>query len=189
MTRKNSNGAGSIYKDKTSERWVGAITIGLNDAGRPIRRKVTGKTQDDVRDRLERLRRSTELDATLPADITTGNFLDYWLTEVLPGTDISQITRDGYERMVRLYLKPTIGKVRLDKLEPHHVRRMMAKLQDQPVKVAKGQPPRTISPNTIRQARSVLRRALRTAMADGLVTRNVAQIVDGVRVGRSTATH
>ena len=169
--RKNSNGAGSIYRDKTKTgRWVGAITV-TDHTGTRKRRKVIGTTQGEVRDRLEALRRSVDVDPTLPDTVTVARFLKHWSTEVLPLADVSQVTVDGYQRIVRLYITPTIGKVRLDQLTPAHVRKMLATLKQQ-----------DLSPNTMRQARSVLRRALRTAEADELVTRNVAAIVDGVKM-------
>ena len=165
---KRSNGSGSIRYDKQRKRYEVRLTID----GR--RRKVVGATQDEAWERAERLRLATDISATLPPEVTVGRFLNYWLTEVLPDAEITQVTRDGYERMCRLYLVPILGRIRLDQLAPHHVRAMMKKLREQ-----------GLSPNTVRQARSVLRRALRTAEADELVTRNVAQIVDGVKVGRS----
>ena len=173
MARKNSNGSGSIYKDATSGRWVGAITVGTRPDGRPLRRKVTARTQQEARDRLDSLRRSVAVDDSLPAELTVTGFLDYWITDVLSLADVSPVTRDGYARIVKLYIVPTIGRVRLDELEPHHVRKMLTTLREQ-----------GLSPNTMRQARSVLRRALRTAETDRLVARNAARLVDGVKVGR-----
>jgi integrase len=173
MARKNSNGSGSIYKDSTSGRWVGAITIGVDASGRPVRRKVTARTQQEARERLDSLRRSVAVGDSLPAEMTVARFLEHWRTDVLPLADVSPVTRDGYARIAKLYIVPTIGRVRLDELEPHHVRKMLTKLREQ-----------GLSPNTMRQARSVLRRALRTAEVDGLVSRNAARLVDGVKVGR-----
>lgn len=137
------------------------------------RRKVTGKTQAEATERADQLRRNASVGGGLPAEITVARFLEHWTTDVLPNADVSQVTVDGYRRIVKLYLVPTIGRVRLDQLTPAHVRKMLTRLRDQ-----------GLSPNTLRQARSVLRRALRTAEADELVTRNVAAIVDGVKVGR-----
>lgn len=173
MARKNTNGAGSIYKDRTSGRWVGAVTIGTDAQGRPKRRKVTARTQAEVRDRLEELRRTIEVDTSLPVDMTTKRFLEYWAGEVLPGSGVSQTTADGYRRILTLYVIPSVGRVRLEHLAPQHVRRMLTDMRD-----------RGLSPNTQRLARSVLRRALRTAEVEGYVNRNVAALVDGVRLGR-----
>src|SRR5262249_55198891 len=103
------------------------------------------------------------------AEMTVRRFLAYWLDEVLPLSNVTPTTRMSYGYVVRLYINPHIGGVQLDKLSPAHVRMMLKKLVDE------GK-----SRNTQRQARSILGRALRTAEIDGLVTRNVAHLVDGV---------
>lgn len=167
MARKATNGAGSIYRDTSKRRWVGAITVA---GGR--RRKVTGRTQAEVRDRLASLRRSLDTAPGLPAEVTVAAFLDHWLTDVLPAT-VTASTAVNYRNVANAYLLPRLGHVQLDKLTPAHVRQAMTAL------AAEG-----LSPNTQRLARSVLRRALRTAESDGLVSRNVAALVDGVRVPR-----
>ena len=164
---KRSNGSGTLTYNRERKRYEVRLTID------GTRRKITAKTQDQVWERAERLRLATDINAKLPAEVTVARFLDYWLTDVLPDAEITQRTREGYESMTRLYLVPALGRVRVDNLEPHHVRTMMRNMRE-----------RGLAPNTIRQARSVLRRALRTAEGDGLVNRNVAKIVDGVKVGR-----
>jgi integrase len=164
---KAANGQGSLRYNRERKRWEMRVTID------GTRRKVTGKTQAEARERAEALRRNSQIGDGLPPEVTVSRFLAEWIDEVLPHADVSPVTIDGYTRIVRLYIVPTIGKVRLDQLTPAHVRKMLAKLRAQ-----------NLSPNTLRQARSVLRRALRTAEADALVTRNVAAIVDGVKVGR-----
>lgn len=168
VSGKNSNGAGSIYKDRTSGKWVGAISVDTDDGQR--RRKVTGQTQQHVRDRLEALRRSVVVGPGLPAEMTVQRFLEHWISDVLPLANLSLTTRIQYERMARLYIIPTIGRKRLDQLSPADVRTMLKTLSDQ-----------GLSPGTLRQARSVLSRALRTAEVDGLIVRNPARLVDGVK--------
>jgi integrase len=161
---KAANGQGSLRYNKERKRWEMRVTI------EGTRRKVTGKTQAEAKDRADALRKNATIGPGLPAEVTVARFLEHWSTEVLPLADVSQVTVDGYQRIVRLYITPIIGKVRLDQLTPAHVRKMLATLKQQ-----------GLSPNTMRQARSVLRRALRTAEADEMVTRNVAAIVDGVK--------
>lgn len=161
---KRANGQGSLRYDRERKRYELRVTIDGQ------RRKVTGKTQAEVIERAEMLRRNAELGPGLPAEVTVGRYLEHWIAEVLPLTDLAQTTREQYERMARLYIIPTIGRRRLDQLAPADVRSMLARLTDQ-----------GLSPATRRQARSVLSRALRTAEIDGLVTRNAARLVDGVR--------
>ena len=73
---------------------------------------------------------------------------------------------------MRLYIKPHLGRKPLTTLTAMDVTRMMNDLQ------AEGH-----KPNTRRLARSILRRALRWAEADGLVARNVAALANGVKLG------
>ncbi len=87
-----------------------------------------------------------------------------------PGT-ISPRTEQLYEHAVCEYINPTLGKIRLNKLTPADVATMLQELE------AKG-----LSPSTRRMARATLRRALRIAEQDGIVTRNVAAIAEGPKL-------
>ena len=76
-----------------------------------------------------------------------------------------------YERAVQSYINPSIGQVRLNKLSPSDVSRMLHDLE------VKG-----YSPATRRMARATLRRALRMAQQDGILSRNVASIAEGPKL-------
>ena len=173
---KTANGLGSVRYNKARRRYEGTITVsatkGADGRWTQRRRMVTGKTQAEVRARMEALRTATDVSPTLPAEVTVAAFLDYWLTDVLPSR-VTPTTLVNYRHVVANYVTPHVGKVRLDALDPSHVRKMLMKIHEA-----------GLSPNTARLARSVLRRALRSAESDGLVTRNVAALVDGVRVPR-----
>jgi integrase len=161
---KRANGQGSLRYDKARKRYELRVTID------GTRRKVTGRTQEEVGNRADMLRRNAELGPGLPAEVTIKRFLEHWISDVLPLTNLTLTTRNQYERMARLYIMPTIGRRRLDQLSPADVRGMLTKLRDQ-----------GLSPATLRQARAVLSRALRTAEVDGLIARNPARLVDGVK--------
>ena len=171
--RKRANAEGSLFYRADRKRWEARITVGRKEDGTPIRRTVVGRTRAEALERLDNLRRSTAARSDLPAEMTTRRFMEHWISDVLPLAAIAQTTADGYARIAKLYVIPYVGRKRLDQLSPADVRSMLASLRGA-----------GLAPNTQRQARSVLRRALRTALADGLVTRNVAELVDGVRVGR-----
>ncbi len=81
--------------------------------------------------------------------------------------------------MVRLYLKPMIGSHQLVKLTPQHVQAMMNAMLTTGGKKGTG-----VSPRTVQYTRAVLRRALGQALKWGLVSRNVATLVDPPRVER-----
>lgn len=169
---KRGNGEGSIVHNLQRDRWEARITVGFTGDGRQIRRKLTGRTRAEV---AERMRQATgdAVEGRTPArrDLTVARFLDQWLEDVLPGT-VAASTVVQYQDVVRLYLKPYIGRKHLTTLTARDVARMLRQLEDA-----------GLSPNTRRVARSVLRRAIRSAEAEGMVARNVAAIADGVKIG------
>ncbi|NJO84059.1 MAG: tyrosine-type recombinase/integrase [Blastochloris sp.] len=79
--------------------------------------------------------------------------------------------------VVRCYIAPAIGHIRLDKLTPAHVQQMVNTLSDS-----------ALAPRTVRYALTVLRIVLGLALKQGYVSRNVAQLVDGPRVPRYEGT-
>ena len=55
QARRRGHGEDSIYFDATKNRYVGAVSLGLGPDGKRIRRKVRGKTKQEVRDKLRAL--------------------------------------------------------------------------------------------------------------------------------------
>lgn len=174
---KKANGEGTIRENKARGRWEGRVTVGLRipeGGGKavPIRKLVTGPDEKTTRKRMAELIAASE-QGIVPAraDQTVAQFLRLWL-ENLTGT-VSPATEAQYRDVVRLYVVPHIGRKRVRTLTPPDVAKMLRDLE------AEGR-----SPNTRRLARSVLRRALRWGEQNGTLSRNVAAIADGVKVGR-----
>jgi integrase len=107
-----------------------------------------------------------------PDRLTVEAYLDECLTTRVPGT-VAPRTLELYERAVSSYLVPSIGRIRLAKLSPADVATMLRHMD------SKG-----YSPSTQRMARATLRRALRIAEQDGLLSRNVAAIAEGPKLER-----
>jgi integrase len=74
---------------------------------------------------------------------------------------------------VRQDILPCLGHHRLAHLQPHHVEEWLRALREQ-----------YAAPRTVQYAHAVLRAALERALRQGLVMRNVAKLVEGVRVER-----
>lgn len=51
--RRRSHGEDAIYFDAAKNRYVGAISVGFGPGGKRLRRKVTGRTKAEVRDKLK----------------------------------------------------------------------------------------------------------------------------------------
>lgn len=180
--RRRANGDGGIWEEKGRGRWVGTITVGFDDAGKQQRRKVTGKTRGEVVTKLDELKRHTADGLSpAPAELTVARYLNRWLE--VPPRKLRPLTVVNYRNVVRLYIVPTIGQVRLRALTPEHVDRMVHDLSTGDPDATP--PRRPVSANTQRNARNVLSRALRQAERDGLVPRNVARLSDGVHVPRA----
>lgn len=185
--RTRSNGEGGIREDKARGRWIANVTVGWEDVPdgkggtrrRQIRKYVVGKTKREVAERLRELQSLVDRGVPVPdQQITVAAMLDQWLAEVLPGT-VAKATEGQYRDVVRLYIKPRLGDKRLRELTPTDVTRMLRDME-KPTKTR----PNGYSQNARRLARSVLRRAIRWAEVEGIVSRNVAALANPVRVER-----
>jgi integrase len=167
--RTRGNGEGSIFRDPTSGRWVGKLTLGFDERGRQIRRKFHGSTRAAVAQRMKSARAA--LDAGLPVPderLTVGQWLQTWLNGL--GDSVTDSTVEAYRFRIRAYIAPHLGLVRLVYLTPNQVKGWLRGLE------AEG-----LAASTRQGARATLRRALRVAEQEGLVSRNVAAIADGPR--------
>lgn len=170
---KRGNGDGSVYFDAVNGVWTAQVELPRSKDGRRRRRKFTGKTRREVRDRLDAVIGRQRVGMPEPDErLTVGTFLQRWIDDDVPGT-VSDGTLDTYQRVLRLYLVPALGDVRLLRLMPAHVTGLLRSMEE-----------RGLAAETRRMARAVLRRALRRAEQEGLVTRNVAAIAEGPGVRR-----
>lgn len=167
MEPKRANGEGSIYL-RSDGRWTGALSL---PDGR--RKQVYGRSEAEVRRKVAAERRSLDAGSFTDArGITVAEFLDQWLADVVR-PNVRPWTFSGYEVHVRLHLKPTLGRLPLDKLTPLHVQQLLNR------KIASG-----MKPKSVRYIRGTLRTALNQAVRWGLINRNAASLVDGPRVER-----
>src|SRR4051812_29413174 len=109
--RRRANGEGSIYKDRG--RWRGALTW-VDDSGAKHRRMVHGSTQAEVRAALDAQRVDLDRGLTPAAPTTLGAYLDGWLEA--EKQHVRPSTWRERERHVRSYIKPQLGRIRLDRL-------------------------------------------------------------------------
>jgi integrase len=160
--------------ERPDGRWEARLELRDLD-GRRRRKSFYGRTQSEALAKLHQAQR--QLDDGLPMvneRLTTGEYLEHWASVTMAPL-LRPATADSYAALVRLHLKPFLGKVPLAKLTPEDVECLLASKQRD-----------GLSPNTVRLIRSTLRRALGMAERRGLVVRNVATLVDGPRIGDST---
>ena len=82
---RRGHGEGSVYRDAANGTWVGAISLGWRPDGTRIRRKVTGRTKTDVREKLKRLRAEADAGLKTSACYTLAKAVDDWAAEARTG--------------------------------------------------------------------------------------------------------
>ncbi len=83
---------------------------------------------------------------------------------------VRQRTFERYEQIVRVHIKPPLGHIKLKALTPAHVRRLYREKLDA-----------GLSPRTVQYVHVTLQKALKQAVADGLIPRNAAAAVRAPR--------
>ena len=165
MSRRG-NHEGSIYR-REDGRFEGKVRIG----GR--RRSFYGKTEKEVRQQIRRALADHERGARpLSGNVTVEAFLTRWLEEVVQLTK-EERTHEVYAYHVRAHLLPTLGRIRLDRLEPDQIQRLYARLQQS-----------GLASKTVRNVHGVLSSALTQAVEWRIVGQNVASLTKPPRATR-----
>lgn len=161
ISPRRGNGEGTIAK-RSDGRFAAAIWVDRPDGTRG-RKWIYGKTRADVAGKLTEIAQKVNSGAVMPTrSPTVAEFLDYWLNEVVD-PKLRPTTASRYRSVVDIYLKPGLGKQRLEKLTVSTVRTFLNRQQ------ASGRPV-----PTLRMIREVLNSALGRATREELVGRNVA---------------
>jgi integrase len=171
ITRRRGHGEDAIYLDPAKNRYVGAVSLGFGPDGKRLRRKVSGRTKQEVRDKLKALHAELDRGLCTSATYAVRQAVDDWLEGGLPGR--SERTRSIYREALTPLLE-RIGSRPLRELTARDVRKGLDALSG------------TLSTRYLQIARASLARAIRYAEAHDLVGRNVATLVDSPKgqVGR-----
>ncbi len=144
-------------------RWRGAVSLGYSPDGRRVRRKVSGRTKQEVKDKLGELRRDLEAGIRRPdSRYTVAQAVADWLREGFDGRSRKTVAlnRDVLQPVVA-----SIGKVVLRELTTRDVRGVLTEIAA------------THSSRTVVLTHNALERAIRHAEANDYVRRNVAALV------------
>ncbi len=164
---------GSLYRRTDTGTWVAAMTVQSANGRR--RRWFYGRTRADVLEKLDAARQA-QREGTLPVGRppSLAQFLTTWLAAL----SLAPSTVRGYEQVVRVHLIPAIGHVRLDRLTPLDVDRMLREKQRA-----------GLSAQSVANTRAVLRSALSFAVRKGLVARNAVKLSEPIRVRQYEAAY
>ena len=87
-------GEDGIYLDAARNRYMGAVSLGYGPDGKRIRRKVSGKTKQEVKDKLKTLHQELTAGVRSSPTCSVRETVEDWLREDLDGT--SERTRTLY---------------------------------------------------------------------------------------------
>ena len=163
-TKQRGNGDGDVFPRKNK---AGQTTSyrGAYVGPDGKRRYVSGKNKEEARNALREARANAATGLVFDAGkLTLGDYLDRWLGDSVKDT-VRQRTYERYESIVRVHIKPSIGRVTLKALTPAHARALYRQKLDA-----------GLSPRTVNYVHVTLHKALSQAMSDGLVPRNAAQV-------------
>ena len=167
MAKRRGNGEGSITQRKDG-RWEARYTA--HTASAPKRRVIYGKTRKAVADKLARALADCASGLVFDdGSMKVGEYLDRWLED----SDRGSVRASTYERhreIVRLHIRPELGRVKLSRLTPAHVQGHYRDKLDSGLSAA-----------TVQKIHTVLHKALTQALKWNMVPRNVADAVEAPR--------
>lgn len=190
MARKSNSraaqGAGTIRKKtvtrngQTYNYWEARITTGYDPGtGRQIQRSFSGKTQKEVREKMQAA--AVELSSGTykePSKVTVGEWLDIWAQDYL--NNVKPRTREIYEASI---LKPALGTIRLEALDTPTIQAFYNGLSS-PCKTRD----HALSPKTIKDLHAILHKALSQAVAIGYLRFNPTDACNIPKVVRKELT-
>ena len=158
---RNANGSGTIYK-RSDGRYEGKAFIGYNPAtGKPIRKSVYGKTQQEVRRKITEITSKVDRGTYQePSNLLMSEWLEIWLNEYMTG--LKPLTVKSYRATVKNHITPALGALKLHALNPHTVQEFVNRLTEK------------YSPKTVKNVHGVLHQALTQAAIVGYIPSNPA---------------
>lgn len=166
MAKRAAQGAGTIRKKTVVRKgkeytyWEARITTGRDPGtGRQVQRSFTGKTQKEVREKMQAAAVAVNTGSYVtPQKMTVGQWLDTWAAGYLGAAKPATVTI--YKNNIKNHIKPALGAVGLSDLHPHMVQTFINGLE--------------LSPASVRLAYKVLHMALEKAVKLEYIPKNPA---------------
>ena len=197
-SKRGAPGGGSLRRkqvkkgEKVYAYWEARITTGFDPGtGRQTQRSFSGKTQKEVREKMQAaLVELARHEYREPTKITVGEWLDIWEKDYL--NSVKPLTRLNYAQHIKNHIRPALGGKRLDELVGADIQRFYNQL----IKTGRKMPKHTKSGNsakkdgknvcvsaslsakTVKNIHGVLHRALQQAVKLGYIRTNPADTCD-----------
>lgn len=166
--KRRAQGGGTIRK-RSDGRWEARYTVGINpETGKQVQKSVYGKTQKEVRQKLNRILVDLDEGSYLePVKDTLGSWLDTWISTYVVHS-VKAYTLDSYEGTCNTHIKPALGRIKLASLSASQIQAFYNSLLTE-----KG-----LSPKTVKNVHGILHRALGQAVKLGMLRLNPSDICD-----------
>ena len=166
MAKRAAQGAGTIRKKTVIRKgreytyWEARITTGRDPGtGKQVQRSFTGKTQKEVREKMQAAAVAVNSGTYIaPQKMTVGQWLDTWAADYLGGSKPATVTI--YKNNIKNHIKPALGAVGLSDIRPRMVQQFINGMN--------------LSPASVRLAYKVLHMALEKAVKLEYIPRNPA---------------
>jgi len=162
--KQRGNGAGTVYPRKNKA----GKTIGYRGSYMVNGKRyyVSAKTKTEAQQMLRQAMSDADRGLIFDAPhLTLGEYLDKWLPNIKD--TLRQRSWERYEQLVRVHIKPALGRLKLQNLTRAHAKSLYREKLDS-----------GSSPRTVNYIHVTLHKALKDAVADGLIPKNVA---DGLK--------
>lgn len=182
--RVRARGEGSIFK-RADGTWSAKIPIGNNTNGSIKYRYVYGKTQAEVKNKVDEIKGDVRNNTYAePNKITVKQWLDTWLT-VTVKSNIKDTTWLMYESLIRNHINPAIGDIRIMNLQTANIQNfyneklITGRLDKRKNKSTKKLEIKEggLSPKTIKHIHQIINSALKQAVKEKYISSNIAEAV------------
>lgn len=172
MAKKRANGEGNIRKRKDG-RWEGRYTAGYDPiTGKRINKNVLGRTQAEVKEKLNAaLAECKTIDILRAEDYTVATWLRTWY-DLYAKPNIRLATADRYHLMIESYTIPRIGNIKLTKLTSRQLQKLYKDLMEKGRTHGNKAGDPGLSSTTIRSVHLMLHCAFERAVKERLIPRN-----------------
>lgn len=174
MGRKRKNGEGTVRLRKDG-RWEGRIVIGYDENGLPKTKNVLAKTKGECIEKLKALKSTITPDTPikLKADMPFGEWLNHWY-ETYCKPNARPATQRTYEGYIRLYLRPRLGSIPLNKVTTSDIQQMCTWMMTE-ARLDQKNGDSGLSDSQVINCYSLCDRVLEKAVAEKLIVRNPAK--------------
>ena len=181
MSKRRANGEGNLRKRKDG-RWEGRYTAGRDpETGKAIYKNVLGKTQAEAKAKLKQaIEEAKGLDAAKVGRYTVCQWMEIWF-EHYAKVKVRPSSHQTYRGYIDNHIKPSIGKIPLEKLTSLELQKFYKKLLEkgrvdrlESRHQSKGQP-KGLSAKTVRNIHQIISSAMQLAREQKLITANPAE--------------